>query len=54
MKAFKPLKLEDLNLSPGELKELVEGAQKFTPVLPDPEDDELFVPVDAGVNPETL
>ena len=54
MKAFKPLKLEDLNLAPEELKELVEGAQKFTPALPDPEDAERFIPVDAGANPETI
>lgn len=33
---FKPLKVEDFKLTPQEMAELVEGAQKFFP--PQPED----------------
>jgi hypothetical protein len=40
MKTFKPLTVEDFNLKPEEMKELVEGAQKFVPPVPEPEDDE--------------
>ncbi len=43
---FKPLKLEDFNLSSEELKTLVAGAQSFLSPMEDPQDDEFFSPVD--------
>lgn len=41
--AFKPLSVADFKLSPGELKEIVSGAQKF---LPPVSDDGEFIPVE--------
>jgi len=44
-KDHKPIALVDLGLKPEEVKELVEGAQKFLPPMADPADEE---PLDSG------
>jgi hypothetical protein len=44
----KPVEMADLGLKLGEIKDLVEGVQKFLAPLADPADDELAKPVDSG------
>lgn len=46
---FKPLKLEDFNLKPGEIEQIVVGSQTFLGPVEDPMDDELFSPIDQTV-----
>lgn len=49
---FKPLKIEDFDLTPKEMKILVQGAQKF---FPDPEqNEEAAVDETAAPQPEDL
>lgn len=48
-KTFKPVKMEDLGLKPGELKTIVEGAQVFLAPMEDFLDSEKLKPeVDSG------
>lgn len=48
MKTFEPIAFEDLKLSPADAELIRDGATRFLPLLPDPEDDEKLLDAAPG------